>query len=217
MDRDAALRKIHDVGIIAILRLPRGGDILKVIEALVRGGGEVVEVTMNTPGALAGLKEAASRFGDEVLWGAGTVLDEATAAAAIEAGAQFIVTPTLSPAVIRLCRRLGVAVVPGAFTPTEVLQAWEAGADLVKVFPASVGGADYLRALRGPLPHLRLCPVGGVTLENAADFLAAGAYALGVGGGLVSQQAVEERRFEEITAKMGRFRQVVHEARNQTG
>jgi 2-dehydro-3-deoxyphosphogluconate aldolase/(4S)-4-hydroxy-2-oxoglutarate aldolase len=160
-----------------------------------------IEVTMTTPGALRVIEEASRRFGDEVLFGAGTVLDAETARAAILAGAAFLVTPTFSRKVIRLCRRYSVPVLPGCYTPTEMLDAWEAGADMIKFFPASNGGPELLKAILAPLPQLEVVPVGGVTLENAAEFIRKGAVALGVGGELVNQKLLDARDFAEITRR----------------
>jgi 2-dehydro-3-deoxyphosphogluconate aldolase/(4S)-4-hydroxy-2-oxoglutarate aldolase len=152
---------------------------------------EVMEVTFTVPGAVRVLERVAGKLGDRVLLGAGTVLDAETARIALLAGAEFIVSPSTHLDVIRLCARYDKLVMPGAFTPTEVVRAWEAGADIVKVFPSDIHGPAYLKALRGPLPHIRLMPTGGVTLETAADFYCAGACALGVGGSLVEAKAVE--------------------------
>ncbi|MBU2609836.1 MAG: bifunctional 4-hydroxy-2-oxoglutarate aldolase/2-dehydro-3-deoxy-phosphogluconate aldolase, partial [Chloroflexi bacterium] len=167
----------------------------------------------STPGALDMVKEASAHFGDEVLLGAGTVLDPETARAAILAGAQFIVTPTVNLATIEMCKRYGKPIVAGALTPTEMLTVWEAGADLVKVFPASaIGGPDYIKAVLAPLPQLRLVPTGGVSADNAAQFLKAGAAAVAVGGNLVDKKAVARGDWAAITAEAQRLVAVVRSA-----
>jgi 2-dehydro-3-deoxyphosphogluconate aldolase/(4S)-4-hydroxy-2-oxoglutarate aldolase len=165
---------------------------------LADGGVPIVEITLTVPHALRLIEEARARLGDRVLLGAGTVLDAETARAALLAGAEYIVSPTLNPDVIRLCRRYDKIVIPGAFSPTEILTAWEAGADIVKVFPAESLGPAYFKALKGPLSHVRLMPTGGIDLSNAADFLRAGACCLGIGGQLVNPTAVARGDFDWI-------------------
>jgi len=199
--KDEILGRILDSRAIAIVRLDRGAHLMDVAKAIKAGGLDVVEFTMNTPGALDAISEAAHTFEDEVLVGAGTVLDPETARAAISAGATFIVSPTLSKATIETCHRFGVVAVPGTFTPTEILAAWECGADLVKVFPASVGGPAYIRDILGPLPQVRLVPTGRVTPTNAADFINAGAVAVGAGIGhtLVTEEVLAEGSFTAVT------------------
>jgi 2-dehydro-3-deoxyphosphogluconate aldolase/(4S)-4-hydroxy-2-oxoglutarate aldolase len=172
--------------------------LVEVIRALADGGVTVSEVTFTVPNALEVLRKARQELGDAVLLGAGTVLDPETARAAILAGAEFIVSPTLNVDVIRLCNRYGKVCMPGAFTPTEILAAWDAGADIVKVFPAEVLGPAFFKAMRGPLPHIRLMPTGGVDLTTAADFLKAGACCLGIGSQLVDPRAVAERDFGRL-------------------
>ncbi|MFH1909308.1 MAG: bifunctional 4-hydroxy-2-oxoglutarate aldolase/2-dehydro-3-deoxy-phosphogluconate aldolase, partial [Chloroflexota bacterium] len=185
------LTSLLEEKIVAIVRLDSGEQLVKVAEALKAGGISAIEFTFSTPGALDMVKEASAHFGDEVLLGAGTVLDPETARAAILAGAQFIVTPSVNLATIAMCKRYGKPIVAGAMTLTEIMTVWEAGADLVKVFPASaIGGPDYIKAVLAPLPHLRLVPTGGVSADNAAQFLKAGAAAVAVGGNLVDKKAV---------------------------
>lgn len=195
------LKRLLDSKIVAIVRLDSGEALVQVAQALKAGGLTTIEFTVSTPGAIDMIKEAASVLGDEVLIGAGTVLDPETARAAILAGAEFIVTPGLNPATIELARRYGKPIVPGALTPTEILAAWQAGADMVKVFPASLGGPGYIKAVLAPLPQLRLVPTGGVSADNAADYLRAGASALGVGGKLVDKAAVARRDWAALTAE----------------
>lgn len=199
------LALIRQSGVIAILRANSSAQLIAAAEAVRAGGVRAIEVTMTTPGALRVIEEAVARFGDEVLFGAGTVLDAETARAAILAGAAFLVTPTFSREVVRLCRRYSVPVMPGCNTPTEMLEAWECGADMIKLFPASNGGPDLLKAILAPLPQLEVVPVGGVNLENAAEFIRKGAAALGVGGELVNQKLLDARDFAEITRRAAAF------------
>lgn len=191
--------------LVAVVRLDSGEQLVKVAEALKAGGITTIEFTTSTPGAIDMIKEASARFGDEVLMGAGTVLDPETARAAILAGADFIVTPTLNLATIELCRRYGKPIVPGALTPTEILTAWQSGADMVKVFPASLGGPSYVKAVLAPLPQIRLVPTGGVSADNAAEYLKVGAVALGVGGKLVDKAAVTRGDWGAITSEAQRL------------
>ena len=192
MGKPEQLRRVKESGIVAVIRAKSGELLADVAESLLAGGVGVMEVTFTVPGALRVLERVADRVGDRTLLGAGTVLDAETARSAMLAGAEFIVSPSTNVDVIRICRRYDKAVMPGALTPTEVVTAWEAGADIVKVFPAdAAGGAKYLKALKGPLPQVDLMPTGGVNLDTAADFLKAGAVALGVGGALVEAKAVE--------------------------
>ena len=190
MSRHDDLHRVLDRGLVAIIRAPSSEQLVGVARALYEGGIDVIEVTFTVPGVLEILADVRKDLGDRVLLGAGTVLDPETARSAILAGAEFVVAPTVSTDVIRLCHRYDKLVMPGAFTPTEVLTAWEAGADIVKVFPADVGGPAYLKALHGPLPQVRLMPTGGVNLETLRDFVKAGASAVGLGSSLVERQAV---------------------------
>lgn len=195
---ESQLRRVLDCGIVAVVRSPDSQQLVEVARALVEGGVSVLEITMTVPNALDVLGRVRQSLGDRVLLGAGTVLDPETARAVLLAGAEYIVAPTVNLDVIRLCKRYDKLVFPGAFTPTEILTAWEAGADVVKVFPAEVVGPAFFKAMRGPLPQVRLMPTGGVDLTTAADFLKAGACCLGVGGQLVEPKAVAERNFERI-------------------
>ncbi len=198
--------------VVAVVRLDSGDQLIKVADALKAGGISAIEFTVPTPNSLEMIKQAASHFGDEVLMGAGTVLDPETARAAILSGAQFIVTPAFNKKTIELCRRYGKPIIPGALTPTEILTAWEAGADMVKVFPADTMGPGYIKAVLAPLPQIRLVPTGGVSAENAAQFLKAGATALAVGGNLVNKQAVARGDWAAITAEAQKLVQAVHQA-----
>ena len=199
------LNRLIETKVVAIVRLDSGEQLVKVAEALLAGGISAVEFTMSTPGAADMIKIASTQFGPDVLLGAGTVLDPETARVAILAGAQFIVTPALNLDTLELCRRYGKPVMPGAFTPTEMLTAWEAGADMVKVFPADTLGPGYIKAVLAPLPQLRLVPTGGVSADNAAQYLKAGATALGVGGKLVDKAAVARGDWAAITAEAERL------------
>src|SRR5580693_5376994 len=198
MTNDCLLRRVLDCGIVAVVRSPDSEQLVEACGALADGGVTVVEITMTVPGALQVLGRVRAALGDRVLLGAGTILDPETARAAILAGAEYIVAPTLNLEVIRLCRRYDKLVMPGAFTPTEILAAWEAGADIVKVFPADVVGPAFFKAMKGPLPQIRLIPTGGVDLTTAAAFLKAGACCLGVGSQLVEPEAVAKRDFNRI-------------------
>jgi 2-dehydro-3-deoxyphosphogluconate aldolase/(4S)-4-hydroxy-2-oxoglutarate aldolase len=168
-------------------------------DAINQGGGRVIEVTMNTPGALNVIAEATQKFGEKILFGAGTVLDSESARAAILAGAEFIVAPTLNLEVVALCRHYNIPAIPGCYTPTEMLTAWQAGADLVKLFPADVGGPNFIKAILAPLPQLQIVPVGGVDLNNAAEFIRCGAVALGIGSSLIAQPLLDVHDWTELT------------------
>lgn len=207
------LKKILDEKIVAIVRLDSGEQLVRVAEALKEGGISVIEFTCSMPGALDMIKEASGRFGEEVLIGAGTVLDPETARAAILAGAEFIVSPTINLDTIKMCKRYGKPIIAGAMTPSEMLTVWEAGADLVKVFPASViGGVDYIKAVLAPLPQLRLVPTGGVNADNAAQYLKAGAAVVAVGGNLVDKKVVSRGDWAAITAEAQRLVSAVRNA-----
>src|SRR6266481_6889965 len=190
------LDRVLDRCIVAVIRAESPDLLVDVAEALLAGGVEVMEVTFTVPRATQVLEKVAEKLGSRILLGAGTVLDTETARAAILAGAEFIVSPTVNVEVIELCRRYSKLVMPGALTPTEVVTAWQAGADVVKIFPSELTGPGYLKALAGPLPQIRLMPTGGVNLQTAEAFLKAGAFALGVGGSLVNPDAVAAGRFE---------------------
>jgi 2-dehydro-3-deoxyphosphogluconate aldolase / (4S)-4-hydroxy-2-oxoglutarate aldolase len=215
MGKHDQLRHILDAGIVAVVRAADSSHLLEVIRALADGGVTVAEVTFTVPNALEVLRQARQTLGEQVLLGAGTVLDAETARAALLAGAEFIVAPTLNGDVIRLCNRYGKVVMPGAFTPTEILAAWEAGADIVKVFPAEVVGPAFLKAMRGPLPQIRLMPTGGVDLNTAAEFLKAGACCLGIGSQLVEPRVVAERNFDRIRDLARQYVNVVKQTRKQ--
>ena len=213
MNKTEKLNLIRTTGVIAIMRAHSSDQLITAADAIKAGGVCVIEVTMTTPGALAVIAEAAQRYGDTVLFGAGSVLDTETARAAILAGAGFIVAPTLKVAVVELCNRYGIPVLPGIYSPTEALTAWEAGADMVKLFPASVGGPQLVKALLAPLPQLEIVPVGGVTLGTAVDFIRNGATALGLGSSLVSQKLLDAGDMDALTRRAAAFIQKVQEGR----
>lgn len=196
---------IRRAGVIAIMRAKSSEQLLRAADAIREGGVCAIEVTMTTPGALSVIEQAAAKYDRDVLFGAGTVLDSESARAAISAGAQFIVGPSFNTAVVETCRRYSIPVIPGAYTPTEILAAWECGADLVKVFPASVGGPALIKALKAPLPQVEVVPVGGVNLDTAAEFIQAGAAAVGVGSSLVNQELLEAGDFGTLTDRARRF------------
>jgi 2-dehydro-3-deoxyphosphogluconate aldolase/(4S)-4-hydroxy-2-oxoglutarate aldolase len=205
---------IKETGVIAILRAKSSEQLIAAAEAIRQGGVRAIEVTLNTPGALGVISEAGKRFGGDILFGAGTVLDAESAREAILAGADFVVAPTLNLEVVRLCNRYSIPVMPGCFTPTEMLAAWEAGADFVKLFPAEVGGPGMLKAILAPLPQLQIVPVGGVDVNTAAAFIRSGAAALGVGGSLVNQKLLDEGNFAELTRRAESFIEEVIKGRS---
>lgn len=209
------IHSIEESGVVAIVRFNRSEDLVNVARAIAKGGVQAIEFTMTTPNALDILAASRREFGDDILLGAGTVLDTETARAAILAGAQFIVAPTLRKEVIEMCHRYSVAVIPGAYTPTEILTAWEWGADMVKLFPADAGGPVYLKAVKAPLPQVKLVPTGGVSLENAGEFIKAGASAIAVGSSLVDKNLVAERQFDRLEDLASQFVAVVQSARSR--
>jgi 2-dehydro-3-deoxyphosphogluconate aldolase/(4S)-4-hydroxy-2-oxoglutarate aldolase len=214
MSKETVLEKILDCGIVAVVRSPDSDRLVEVARALADGGVTAVEITMSVPDALDVVRAVRRSLGDRIVLGAGTVLDAETARSALLAGAEYLVAPTLNLDVVRMCKRYGKVVMPGCFTPTEILTAWEAGADVVKVFPADVLGPAFFKALRGPLPQVRLMPTGGVDLNSAADFLRAGACCLGVGGQLVEPRAVAEGNFERIRDLAQQYRAIVNKERS---
>jgi 2-dehydro-3-deoxyphosphogluconate aldolase/(4S)-4-hydroxy-2-oxoglutarate aldolase len=212
--RDVFNRMISE-GLIPVIRVASASEAIDVANAIKEGGVSLIEITMSVQGAIEVIKELRREYGDEIIMGAGTVLDTETGRAALLAGAQFIVGPTLDLNLIQLAHRYSAVVIPGAMTPTEILTAWNAGADMVKVFPAAqLGGPAYLKALRGPLPQILLVPTGGVNIENAGAFIQAGAAALGVGGELVDKKAVKEKKFSVVTENARGFLKAIREARS---
>ena len=214
MKKPEVIKQIKDIGVIPVVRATTADEAMRAIDAIREGGISVLEITMTVPGAIKVIEEVANRYGKDAIVGAGTVLDPETATTCISSGAQFVVSPALNLETIACCRALDIAVMPGGLTPTEVVQAWNAGADFVKVFPAgAVGGPSYLKALRAPLPHIALVPTGGVSLKTAGDFIRAGAAALGVGADLVDINAIREGEGALITERAKHFMEIVREAR----
>jgi len=214
MTRKEVLSFITEVGIVPVVRTTSAESAVKAVEAIYRGGVRAAEITMTVPGAIRALEKVADQFGDKIVLGAGTVLDPETARACMLAGAEFFVTPSLNVKTIQMAKRYAKVVCPGALTPTEVLTAWDAGADIVKVFPCgNVGGAKYIKALKGPFPHIEMIPTGGVNLETAGDFLKAGACAVAVGGELVDAKSIKEGRYEVIEQKARQYLDVIARAR----
>jgi len=218
MNRSAIVSRIKEIGIIPVVRAKSSEIALRAVEAIAEGGIPIVEITMTVPGAIPTIEKVAAKYGADVVLGAGTVLDQETARSCILAGAQFVVSPTLDPNTIAACHRYGVAVIPGALTPTEILAAWTAGADCVKVFPANaVGGPGYLRSISAPLPQIELIPTGGVNLDTAAEFIRAGAVALGIGSDLVDTRLLKDGRDNVITERARMFLDKVRQARSSGG
>ncbi len=216
--KEKGLALIREVGLIPIVRAPSPDDAFRAVEAILAGGIGIAEITMTVPGALRVMERVVERFGEKVLLGAGTILDAETCEAAIAAGAEFIVTPSLDVHVIEVARRHNKVCIPGALTPTEVVTAWKAGADLVKVFPCGpVGGPKYIKALKGPLPQIELVPTGGVSLETVPEFIKAGAAAVAVGSELVDLKALREGRVDVITANARSLVEAVQRARRELG
>ena len=214
MEKREVFNRMVAEGLIPVVRVSSAQEAMDVADAIKEGGVSFIEITMSVQGAIDVIKELTQKYKDEIIMGAGTVLDTETGRAALLAGAQFIVSPTLNLDLIQLAHRYSAVVIPGAATPTEILTAWNAGADMVKVFPAGqLGGPEYLKALRGPLPQILLVPTGGVNLQNAGAFIKAGATALGVGGELVDKKAVKEKKFNVITENTRAFLKVIKEAR----
>lgn len=214
MTKQQILSAIIEIGVVPVVRTSTAEQALNAIDAIYEGGIRAAEITMTVPGAIQALEKVATKFGNKIVLGAGTVLDPETCRACFLAGAEFIVTPSLRVSVIEMARRYSKAIMPGALTPTEVLTAWEHGADVVKVFPANaVGGAKYIKALKGPFPQIEMIPTGGVNLETAGDFLKAGACAVAVGGELVDAKTLKEGKYEVITERARQYLEVVRKAR----
>jgi 2-dehydro-3-deoxyphosphogluconate aldolase/(4S)-4-hydroxy-2-oxoglutarate aldolase len=214
MHREVILRSILDIGVVPVVRTSSAESAIRAIEAVYRGGIRAAEITMTVPGAIIALEKLADAFGDKLVLGAGTVLDPETARICMLAGAQFFVTPALNLKTIEMAKRYSKIIMPGALTPTEIVTAWEAGADFVKVFPCgALGGAKYIKALKAPLPHIEMVPTGGVSLENTADFLKAGAAAVAVGAELIDAKTIAEGRYEVFEERARKFLAEVAKAR----
>ncbi len=216
MTKQQILEKIREIGIVPVVRAGSADEAMRAIEAVAAGGVNVFEVTMTVPDAVNLIKDLTSKFGETALIGAGTVLTPEDVENCIAAGAKFIISPALNLETIKICNEKNVAVMPGALTPTEIVTAWSAGADCVKVFPAgALGGANYIKSLKAPLPLIKIIPTGGVTLKTAADFIKAGAFALGVGADLVDLKALREGNAEMLTERAAQYLEIVRAARRE--
>lgn len=213
---NSPLQRVLDRCVVAVIRAESPDKLVDVAEALVAGGVEVMEVTFTVPRVTQVLEKVAEKLGSKILLGAGTVLDAETARVAILSGAEFIVSPAVNLEVIELCRRYSKLVMPGALTPTEVVTAWQAGADIVKIFPSELTGAKYIKALKAPLPQIRMMPTGGVNLDTAEEFLKAGACALGIGGSLVEPKAVATGDLKRIESLAKQYVEIVSRFQGQT-
>ena len=217
MEKREVLNRMISEGLIPVIRVTSAQEAIDVADAIKEGGVTSIEITMSVQGAIDVIKDLTKKYKDEIIMGAGTVLDPETGRAALLAGAQFIVSPTLNLDLIQLAHRYSAVVIPGAMTPTEILTAWNAGADMVKVFPAAqLGGPEYIKALRGPLPQILLVPTGGVNLQNAGAFIKAGCVALGAGGELVDKKALKEKKFNVLTENARAFLKAIRDARGQS-
>lgn len=213
--KEKNLKAILESGVIAVVRVKDATLAINIAKAVAKGGIKAIEITMTVPNALKVIKKVAKELGGRVIIGAGTVLDGKITRATISAGAEFVVGPTLNLELIKVCKKYNKIAIPGAFSPTEIFSAWQKGADIVKVFPAGVAGPEYFKDLRGPLPQIMLLPTGGVNLQNAGDFIKAGAVAIAVGGALVDKKAIAEGRYELITQKAKEFMEVIKRARGE--
>jgi 2-dehydro-3-deoxyphosphogluconate aldolase/(4S)-4-hydroxy-2-oxoglutarate aldolase len=216
MTKQEILSSIIEIGIVPVVRAPSAEAAVRAVQAIYDGGIRAAEITMTVPGALRALEKVADALGDKIVLGAGTVLDAETVRAAMLAGAEFFVSPGLKLATIEMARRYSKISIPGALTPTEVLAAWDAGADIVKIFPCgNVGGPKYIKALKAPFPHIEMIPTGGVNLETAGEFLKAGACAVAVGAELVDAKSLKEGRYDVITERARQFLAVIARAREE--
>jgi len=213
--RSQTIQKILNPGVIAVIRADSSAQLMNVADALVKGGAPTMEVTMTTPNALQVISDVRAKFGDAICMGVGTVLDTETARAAILAGAEYVVTPTLNVEVIKLCRRYAKPIIAGAYTPTEALTAWEAGADFIKIFPADQLGPNYIKALKAPLPQLEIIPTGGVDLNTAGDFIKAGCAAVAAGSSFVSKEILKSQDWPKLIETAKKFVEVIAKARGK--
>jgi 2-dehydro-3-deoxyphosphogluconate aldolase / (4S)-4-hydroxy-2-oxoglutarate aldolase len=216
MYRNEIVQKIIDKGAVAVVRLKNGSKFNNVVEALIKGGLHCIELTMTVPDSFRVMENAVKEFGDSIIIGMGTVLTADDTINAINSGARYIVSPVLKLSIINTAHENDTAVMPGCFTPTEILSAWEAGADIVKVFPADVLGMNFFKAVKAPLPQLKLMPTGGVTPSNAGEWLKAGACAVGIGTSLLDKDAIANGNYEVLTAKAGILMQSIEEARSNS-
>lgn len=215
MTRDQILSSVLDSGAVAVVRMADSGRLMRVAEAIAEGGVTAIEITMTTPNALAVIEEVAREMGDDVQLGVGSVLDADTVRRAVEAGARYVVSPVFKREVIGESHRQGVPVMPGCFTPTEILEATEAGADVIKVFPADILGMAFFKGVLAPMPHLKLMPTGGVSLTNAGDWIRVGAVAVGVGSALLDKKAIADGDWATLTQNARTLRQSVEEGRTE--
>jgi 2-dehydro-3-deoxyphosphogluconate aldolase/(4S)-4-hydroxy-2-oxoglutarate aldolase len=216
MDKQSVLANLTQAGVVPVLRAQSPDNVVLAVAALVEGGIPVAEITMTVPGAVTAIERCASHFGERITLGAGSVTRVDMCMEVIDAGSVFVVTPVFKPAVIEACRRRGVCVVAGALTPTEIVMAWEAGADVIKVFPAkAMGGPAYLRMVHEPLPHIPLTPTGGVSLETLAEYFRAGAPFVGAGGDLVSRQAIDSGNSQAISERARQYAAAIRSARSK--
>lgn len=217
MIKKEVIRQIVETGVVPVVRASSAIEATRAIEAVRAGGINIFEITMTVPDAVRLIEKLTDKFGDGALIGAGTVLTTEQAKDCIAAGAQFVISPAFNLETVAVCRKSEIVVMPGALSPTEIVAAWNAGADFVKVFPAgALGGASYIKSIKAPLPHIKIIPTGGVSLENAAEFLRAGASALGVGADLIDLQALHEGRENIITERAWRYVEVVKATRGQS-
>ncbi len=216
MTKHDILSRLLAGGVVPVVRTASAETAIRSIEALYEGGITTAEITMTVPGAVRALEQIAAKFGDKILLGAGTVLDPETCRICMLAGAEFFVTPSLDRPTIEMAKRYSKVILPGALTPTEVKTAWDAGADIVKVFPCgNVGGPKYIKALKGPFPHIEMAPTGGVNLETAADFLRAGACSIAVGGELIDPKTIAEGKYEVFTERARQYIEIVRQTREE--
>lgn len=214
-NKQKALNKLKASGVVAVIRTENPDDIINISHALYHGGVQFIEITMTIPGALPAIEKAVKALAhDDIYIGVGTVLDTETTRLAIIAGVDFVVSPVCRPEMITMCKRYDVAVMPGAMTPTEVLTAWEAGADVVKIFPGGVGGSQFFKDLKGPFPYIDIMPTGSVNRETAPKFISAGACAVGVGGELAGKSLIAEKKYATITKNARDFIEIVKNSRN---
>jgi 2-dehydro-3-deoxyphosphogluconate aldolase/(4S)-4-hydroxy-2-oxoglutarate aldolase len=209
------IQRLLHPGVIAVIRADSSAQLMNVADALVKGGAPTMEVTMTTPNALQVISDVRAKFGDAICMGVGTVLDTETARAAILAGAEYVVTPTLNIEVIKLCRRYAKPIIAGAYTPTEALTAWEAGADFIKIFPADQLGPAYIKAIKAPLPQLEIIPTGGVDLNTAGEFIKAGCAAVAAGSSFVSKEILKNQDWPKLIETARKFVEVIAKARGK--
>ncbi len=219
MSRKEIVQNISALGVVAVIRLHDAKKIFNVVDAIRQGGIKVIEITMTVPNAVGLIKELATSISSDVIVGAGTVTDAKTAGLVMNAGAQFVVSPILNTEIIQLCNAADTACMPGCYTPTEIFTAWNAGADVVKVFPATSLGPKYFQDIAGPFPQIKMMPTGGVTINNVGEWIAAGAVAVGIGSDLLDKKAIEEERYDILTERAARmysnFKTASHKHKNK--